>query len=826
MTYRKVNTLLLSLIALLSLSSVFFLYLMTFQEDFAKILNKQLKNYISSPYQIGTAHISPFRNFPNIAILAKDVIIYENPQSGNKPLITINKLYLQLDFWSFFRKNFIVEKLEIDEVAIQAYIDQNGITNFNVLTSSDQKSGDFDLDLNKIILKNTRLNFLSEKDHTSFKGNFEKLQLKGKLQSEEFNMVSKLNGEIISFYVDSIRIFNNTPIAMNADIQVNTSQNLYKINHFTANLDETSWLLSGQLKGHEKMFLDLKLNSDNINLAEAIRILPVIDKDTLSNFEFNGKVSFKSTIKGMISDTALPEIKINFNFADAAVRIIDKDILFNKINLSGNFSNAGFANHKNGRLTVDRAEVFHQNTSLNLKLSADDLIHPFIRMECQSTLEPDILALLGGLDEFKNISGKLDFNIKVNGYMDSLKSLNFNQSNIRINLALKELSFRYDDYDIKKLSGTVHTEENDYKILVVNSLSGIFDQTDFKMSGKIQNYLSLLDSSGKPAALNIKLNAGSLTLDKYLKSESSGNNDQSEGYKSVVFPEKILYLADIEVVRLKYQNFTAENVKARLKYLDNEISVSDARLTTAKGKLSGYGKIFPSGNDKFQVDGIVHVSDMEIKEIFREMDNFDQDYITDRHLSGITDGNLQFSLKFDYLFIPDEASLFCLADVVVRNGNIRNFEPLIDLFGFVRMKKLEDVKFDKLENTILIKERVITIPYMNVSNTAFNIALSGTHTFDNHIDYYFKVNLTDLFFKRYNRNITEFEASEKSSNGGINIYLNMTGTVDDYKLKYEQAKAKEAFIRNENIKKTELKEKIKTPRKENQQEMEFYWENE
>ena len=69
--------------------------------------------------------------------------------------------------------------------------------------------------------------------------------------------------------------------------------------------------------------------------------------------------------------------------------------------------------------------------------------------------------------------------------------------------------------------------------------------------------------------------------------------------------------------------------------------------------------------------------------------------------------------------------------------------------GFVKMKKMKDIEFDRLENSILIKDRTITIPNMDIRNSAFTMSLAWTHNFDDEIDYHFKINLTDLFFKRH-----------------------------------------------------------------------------
>jgi len=181
-------------------------------------------------------------------------------------------------------------------------------------------------------------------------------------------------------------------------------------------------------------------------------------------------------------------------------------------------------------------------------------------------------------------------------------------------------------------------------------------------------------------------------------------------------------------------------------------------------------------------------------------------------------------MAFTYDFIPDFSSLFCMGDVLVEKGNLKDFQPIIDLFGFIKMKKLKDIYFDRFENTILIKDQLITIPYMEVRNSAFNIALSGTHSFNDDIDYLFRVNLTSLFLAQNKKTVADIINGEIDEKGGINTYIRMIGNVDDYKIIPEPFQSKKMMKENETKKKVEIQQmmKKKTPVTVNEN-YEFEW---
>ena len=95
------------------------------------------------------------------------------------------------------------------------------------------------------------------------------------------------------------------------------------------------------------------------------------------------------------------------------------------------------------------------------------------------------------------------------------------------------------------------------------------------------------------------------------------------------------------------------------------------------------------------------------------------------------------------------------------------------------------MKFSKLENTIDVANEVITIPTMEIKSSALSVFLSGTHTFNQEINYEVTLLLSELLsnsFRRKNTKITTF--GEEKQDGEIfnTVYFKMTGNTDDPKI--------------------------------------------
>ena len=83
---------------------------------------------------------------------------------------------------------------------------------------------------------------------------------------------------------------------------------------------------------------------------------------------------------------------------------------------------------------------------------------------------------------------------------------------------------------------------------------------------------------------------------------------------------------------------------------------------------------------------------------------------------------------------------------------------------------MKEVKFSTLENTIEIDNNVITIPAMEIKSSALSVFISGTHTFEQEINYRIKLLLSELMstkFRKENTQIKKTEFGEVEENGKI-----------------------------------------------------------
>ena len=86
---------------------------------------------------------------------------------------------------------------------------------------------------------------------------------------------------------------------------------------------------------------------------------------------------------------------------------------------------------------------------------------------------------------------------------------------------------------------------------------------------------------------------------------------------------------------------------------------------------------------------------------------------------------------------------------------------------------------------------------MEINSTAIDIAGAGTHSFENEINYEFKILLNEILsnkFKRKNKKkVSEFGVVQEDGIKGMTMFLNMEGTVDDPKISYNTLRLRESL---------------------------------
>ena len=218
-----------------------------------------------------------------------------------------------------------------------------------------------------------------------------------------------------------------------------------------------------------------------------------------------------------------------------------------------------------------------------------------------------------------------------------------------------------------------------------------------------------------------------------------------------------------------------------------------------KGDMNLDGKVF--FEDKPYLKGKMLCNDIDLKEFFRQTENFGQSVLQYRHVKGDMNAKLAINAYWaaDGTFLADKLRVY--GDINVQEGEIINFDLLNDFGTYIKQKDLAHIKFSNMRNWMEIKNGKLYIPAMFIQTNALNMTISGRHSFENKFEYNVKVNAGQIFFskfKKYNPNKKPQPAKKK---GWFNLYYRIYGHIDKYQFKSDKSKVKRNFKNSEHRKK-------------------------
>ena len=300
-------------------------------------------------------------------------------------------------------------------------------------------------------------------------------------------------------------------------------------------------------------------------------------------------------------------------------------------------------------------------------------------------------------------------------------------------------------------------------------------------------------------------------------------------------PDWIQANAKIDIKNFSYKKFIGSNLTGVVFYNNKNINASNLRAYSLNGEIAGRFTLSELQTNNLKLTSDIQLKKINIRNSFDAFNNYGQTVIINEQLKGIGTAKLNIESYWrlpDFAF--DKKRLKIKSDLVIEKGELIDFKPLENLSSYVSLDELKHVKFSTLENTIDISNEVITIPAMEIKSSALSVFLSGTHTFDQDIDYRITLLLSELLsssFRKSNTKITKFGEEEKDGKIFNTVYFKMTGNTDSPKISLDKIRfmedvnnsVKEEKATIVNIIKEDILQTKEREEKEKGQDIEIEW---
>jgi hypothetical protein len=816
-----------------------FIYVYTHQEIIKNKLVEYVDKYLKVPLYVDAIDLNFFSHFPLISVRLTNVEI------RNEELLYLNYIDASTNIFDIIRGKYIIRKIYLNDGSIKLKIFEDGKTNFDIfVTDTTKKTSAILLELPDIYLKNIHIAYFSPKGQMSVGTTIHKMRTKGKYNDDIFYENSTINLTLDSLIIDTTLSFkNNISINISSNSNIDFQKSIYNAKKITGDIGGNNFLLSMVYNfSTQKPNIDASFTLKKNNIKNIVELLPENIKKNVEEYSLKGTFYLETNIKGDLSNGHYPSLTGLLTLND--VEIKNDKLEFSKINLNAIIKTDNITNISKYKIEINDLQAnYGKNSYLKGKLILQNLTSPTINSDIVCMLDLRELAFLNTNNFYLN-SGQIQIELKgqtslPNWYAGYKSFLVLSDINAKLNI--QSTNFYIAPYNIKDLNTTTIINNDSLKI---NSLNcKINEQLIQKANATIIMWKNLFLSDRPYLQINMSAHLSNLVLDSLLKKQdNTKTNASSSQLQPIILAnakiniDNLVYMTmraqnialntqiendgkkqfvkvDMSTDLIKQKHFSANNIQLNGRMISNKFIIDKIDFKACGGSINGSGYLVP--NDKqndFAIDLIAN--QLNINQLFREMENFNQKILTDKNINGIASIDLQArgSLTKDWQII--KPLMQATASVNIKNGELINFEPLMGLKKFIN-RDFANIKFGELSNTLYLSNQIVEIPKMTILSNVININVRGMHTLNNEIDYHLSVKARELLHQSSKQidYVDDYGYINYDDTKGITLYVRVYGKPGNYKYELfdkEQRKMdrQEATRQEKENIKTNIKEEI------------------
>ncbi|MTI24963.1 AsmA family protein [Fulvivirga kasyanovii] len=822
---RKTFLYLLLAASVVVISSVLvtFLYRDQLIDHFIREFNKN----INTPVHVGKINVSSLSNFPQISLTFHDVNVEESYTDSSYPLLAAEKIDFTFNPIAVFRGNYTIEEIHLTNAKCHLKMNKQGEINYDIFKQPDTTQHQaVKLDLSKVRLKDVTFTYTNElKDvilEVFTKSTSANLSALGSTYDVE------TSGDAFLHYlmVNKSMWAENKDLFVNSKLNYNDDEKYLTINSSTVKVSGSDFGVFGSYIFKDKQLVDLAVEGKDTDIQTLLSLLPKGSSERFSKYRSKGNVYFDLVMKGEISDKKSPALEVNFGLVDSRLYHPDTDAQITHADLKGTFYAAEMAKLNTATLQLENISGELEGNSFKSNLYLKNFDEPYVKCDFSGRIDINSLFKFYKAENIRSGKGVLDANINFEGQLKDLKKKETAQkikTSGEINLEHLYLALRDFPLPLEDLQGNLLFNNND---LALSDVSGSLGNSDFLLNGFFKNIIAYLLFDNEPVGIESDLKSDFIDLDQLLLANSGDKKDDSQ-YSFKISPRLVLKF-DCDIKSLKFRRFKPTAIRGDLK-VKNQVAVSDQiTLNAMGGSIALSGMVDASRNKLVRVNTSFTLHDINVDSIFYVFENFNQDFLEDRHLKGKIFASVDAEMTFnDNLSLYSE-TLTSNISTTIKGGELNNFEPMQKLARYLDEDKLDHLQFSELKNDIHIENRTIYLPEMEVSSNITDIKITGTHTFDQNINY--KV-VAPLRSQRKIDKDEAFGAIEEDDSGRTMLFLKIIGTTSDYRVMYDKESVKKKVVSDLKKEVKELKDAFKNKGRDEQKTIEleeddyFDWDN-
>ncbi len=766
---RIFNILLISIVIIGTLTFIISTY---FADDIENAVLEKIQANITVPLQVENVEFTIYDNFPSASVKFNNLLIAEDLNFGEDTLLYAKTAYIDISLSEMIDNNFSITKVIISNGKLNIKFNKENKPNYLIdKTNSNKKSK---VEIEEIVILNSDV--LVENLSTKFNMNLE--TERAIIELNQLNIQLQTSAFSKNLTIGEVEYLDNKNINIKANLIV--KKDTIEILKSELEIEEISAKAKGIILNNKNLDLEIKL--ENQIISELIPNFPENIKNVCKPFIINGNITSEILLHGEISNESNPFFEMDYTITDGVYELKSIPFRLKNISMNGSVTNGEQHNFKTTKIIASEFISKTGKGYLNGSFTLNNLNNYFLNASLKSSWDFEEINQYFEGSPFKNLQGKFTGNTNYNGNIafDKRFKKMFIASTHNSTLKFENVQFNYKDFPL--LFSINHTDCNfNNNTILFSTFEATIAESDLVFDGETSNLIGYIIGEKDEIDINGDIKSTYTNLKELMTI-----SDISEGKSTTIFPNWIAVNLNTEITNLSYENFTSTNFESKIQFGNGTLKGFKLTANSLDGSIDGNFILTEPKNKHLMLLSDINFSKINIRNSFHAFNNYGQTFIKGNEIKGIGTSEMNIEAHWKPNFILDEERLKIRSHLVIEKGELIDFKTLESLSGYVSVEDLKHVKFSTLENNIEVEDKIITIPNMEIKSSALSVFISGTHTFNQDIDYNVKLLLSELLSTSFRKKNTEFGEEEKDGKIFNTVYLKMTGNTKDPKISLDR----------------------------------------
>ena len=770
--------------------------LVVYENEVKAIVVKELNKHLDAEVKVEPENIdlTILKTFPDCSIEFKNLLMLEALKIKRRDtLLFAEQLNLCFNIKDLWNKTYNIKKIILKRGLLNLKVLKNGDVNYYFWKSEPEISNQGTADslsfkLESIEARSVNLRYKDKQTQLNTVFFINNITLNGNFHNEDYELNTRGDCNIRQIsYVTSNYLRDKD---CNFELIFDVKGYDYSLKKARLQINKMALELDGKLRYSDSLeSASIRFTAPKLDISSLISLMPREVKSRMNDYKSDGNfyVSGQYTYKKS-GDYSL---KTDFGIKKGEITYIPNNAKADKVSLLGKL----ILEPDYSKLELKDLQLKLGNDAIEGNLQLIDFKHPYLKFDAQASVLLEKFMNFYPMDTVRQMSGMLDLKSSFEGLVEDLKANAFSNA-VRLTLEanIKELKiqFKNDDklYAVETCSIIAINRE-----VEVRNCKLIRGSSDVTVSGKIPGLFNYLNDRSQPLIIEGTLRSDNFRLEDFMLKYNS-----SPDKNAPIIPPNMFFQLDANMNHFSYANFKAEHVRGDFEIKNQKAIASDVKLDVMEGEAE-INAYFDNSRKKLDVVLQSQLKHIDITQLFYQFNNFGQSTLVDKNLKGFGTAHIDLSGTWSNALDADYNSIRSTCDLIIEQGELIDFKPMLSLSKFVDVKDLQDIRFSKMQSQVEIHDQTIFFPKTSIKSSALNLEFWGKHDFDNRIDYHIQLLISELLAKRRKNASNDFGELNNDPENRRSAFILMTGTVDNPIIKYDKQGLKEkirADIKQEN----------------------------